>query len=88
MNEAVFADIEDDQDAHNVLVQLIERQPTLLRLTDLVRELGDPQDFSHSDGVERAVAALERVDLVFREGSLVLPTPSALRAFELLRGQP
>ena len=47
-------------------------QPTILRLCDLIREVGC------RDAVERAVRELVKVGLLHRQGECVLPTPAAV----------
>jgi hypothetical protein len=62
-----------------VLRHVLNEQPTIFRLCDLVRELAlDPEVFGHRDGVERAVRDLTRVGLIHRMGECVLPTPTAV----------
>lgn len=75
---------EDQRDERAVLVHLVETHPTTLKLSDLTRELGDPEDFSERDRIERAVRELIKGGLLFRAECGVLPTRSALRAYELL----
>jgi hypothetical protein len=62
-----------------VLRQVLTSQPTILRLCDLIRELGT------RDAVERAVRELTKVGLLHRQGECVLPTPAAVhvRGMEL-----
>jgi hypothetical protein len=66
-----------------VLSYVIETHPTTLRLSDLIRELGDPDDFAKRDGVERAVRELVKGGLLFRCEGAVLPTRQALYLLEL-----
>jgi hypothetical protein len=62
-----------------VLWHVLSEQPTIFRLCDLVRELAKvPDNFSHRDRVEQAVSELVKVGLLYREGQLVLPTPTAV----------
>ena len=75
---------EDTQDERVVLVHVIESQPTTLRLSDLIRELGDPDDFAKRDGIERAVRELVKGGMLFRCEGAVLPTRQALYAYEVL----
>jgi hypothetical protein len=77
---------EDLKDERAVLVHLVETFPQTLRLSDLIREMGGSEDFSKRDPVERAVKELMRGGLLFRCSGAVLPTRSALRAYELLMG--
>lgn len=67
-----------------VLVHITHHYPTAFRISDLVRELTDGSDFSERDRIERAVAELVQVGLLFRCEAAVLPTRAALRAYEVL----
>jgi hypothetical protein len=75
---------EDLRDERAVLVHVIETFPETLRLSDLIREMGGSEDFRKRDGVERAVRDLVMGGLLFRCEAAVLPTRTALRAYELL----
>lgn len=75
---------EDRQDERAVLLHVVQSHPTTLRLSDLIRDLSDPEDFHDRDRLERAVRELIKGGLVFRSGGAVLPTRSALYAYELL----
>jgi len=75
---------EDLQDEAVVLIHVVKAQPTTLRLSDLIRELGDPEDFAKRDRIERAVRELVRTGLLFRCEGAVLPTRPAIRAYEVL----
>ncbi len=77
-------DAEDRRDERAVLVHVVEIHPTTLRLSDLIRDLSDPEEFSERDRIERAVRELMRGGLLFRCEGAVLPTRSALYAYELL----
>ena len=69
-----------------VLRHVLNWQPTILRLCDLIRELAkDPGDFGHRDGVREAVRDLIKVGLLHRQGECILPTPAAVyvRGWEL-----
>jgi hypothetical protein len=77
---------EDQRDETAVFVHVVETYPDTLRLSDLIRELGDPEDFSERDRTERAVRELVSAGLLFRSEAVVLPTRTALRAYELLAG--
>jgi hypothetical protein len=62
-----------------VLRHILDWQPTILRLEDLIREVSpDPREFSHRDGVARAVRELRKVGLLHRQGECVLPTPATV----------
>jgi hypothetical protein len=77
---------EDLRDEKAIFVHVVETHPTTLKLSDLIRELGDPEEFSERDRIERAVRELVKGGLVFRCECGVLPTRAALRAYELLVG--
>jgi hypothetical protein len=50
-----------------VLRHVLDWQPTILRMCDLIREVSrDPSEFGHRDGVERAVRDLTKVGLLHR----------------------
>jgi hypothetical protein len=77
-------DAEDWQVQIAVLHHVVACYPETLRLSDLIGDLGDPEDFAHRDRTERAVATLVKVGLLFEaEGDAVLPTRAAIRAFEV-----
>lgn len=76
--------VEDLQDERAVFIHVVETHPTTLKLSDLTRELGDPEDFQERDRIERAVRELVKGGLLFRAECGVLPTRAALRAYELL----
>jgi hypothetical protein len=78
--------VEDLRDERAVLVHVVEVHPATLKLSDLTRELSDPEDFSERDRIERAVRELVKGGLMFRAECGVLPTRAALRAYELLVG--
>ncbi len=75
---------EDLKDERAILVHVVETFPETLRLSDLTRELGDPENFAERDRTERAVRELVKAGLLFRSEGVVLPTRTALRAYELL----
>lgn len=75
---------EDLRDERAVLVHLVETFPQTLRLSDLIREMGGSEDFAKRDAIERAARELIRAGLLFRCSGAVLPTRTALRAYELL----
>jgi hypothetical protein len=66
-----------------VLIHVVETFPTTLRLSDLIRELGNPDDFAKRDAIERAVRSLVNVGLLFRCEGAVLPTRQTAHAYEL-----
>jgi len=74
---------EDLRDENAVLVHVVVTHPGTLRLSDLIRELCDPDDFGERDAIERAVRELVKAGLLFRCEGAVLPTRSALRAYEV-----
>jgi hypothetical protein len=75
---------EDRRDERAVLNHVVESHPTTLRLSDLIRDLSDAEDFAERDRIERAVRELVKGGLLFRCGGAVLPTRSALYAYQLL----
>jgi hypothetical protein len=75
---------EDQQTERAILGLVIDAHPATLRLSDLIREVGDPDNFAKRDAVERAVRELVKGGLLFRCEGAVLPTRSALYASELL----
>jgi hypothetical protein len=77
-------DDEDRKEERAVLLHVVESHPTTLRLSDLIRDLSDPEDFHERDRLERAVRELIKGGLLFRSGGAVLPTRSALYSYELL----
>jgi len=75
---------EDLRDERAILVHVIDTYPGTLRLSDLILEFGGAEDFRKRDGVERAVRDLTKGGLLFRCEGAVLPTRTAVRAYELL----
>ncbi|HKH63836.1 MAG TPA: hypothetical protein VKA35_00070 [Solirubrobacterales bacterium] len=75
---------EDLKEERAILAHVIETFPETLRLSDLIREMGGSEEFTKRDAVERAVRELVMGGLLFRCESAVLPTRTALRAYELL----
>jgi hypothetical protein len=77
--QAMAAASEDDFYEQAVLRHVLGWQPTVLRDSDLIREVAkDPDDFGDQDAVNRAVRELVKVGLLFRQGECVLPTPALL----------
>ena len=74
---------EDQQTEGAVLSHVLITHPVTLRLSDLIRELGDVDDFAKRDAVERAVRELVKSGLLFRCEGAVLPTRQALYLCEL-----
>lgn len=83
-NEAASPAAEDQQDERAILVHVVETFPETLRLSDLIRELADSDDFPRRDAIERAVWELVKGGLLYRCEGVVLPARTALRAHELL----
>lgn len=70
-----------------VLRHILDWQPTLLRMADLIREVCiDPDDFTHKDSVERGVRELTKAGLLHRLGECVLPTPQLVYAHDMELG--
>lgn len=74
----------DRRDEGEVLRHVIEVHPGTLRLADLIRELGEPDDSAQRDGIERAVRELVKGGLLFRCEGAVLPTRQALYLCDVL----
>ena len=74
----------DRRDEGKVLRHVIAVHPAALRLTDLIRELGELDDFVRRDGIERAVRELVKGGLLFRCEGAVLPTRQALYLCDVL----
>ncbi len=73
----------DLKDERAILAHVVETYPATLRLSDLIREFGGSEDFRARDGIDRAVRGLVKGGLLFRCQGGVLPTRTALRAYEL-----
>lgn len=60
-----------------VIRNVLDWQPTILRLGDLI-QLIDPgsDEFPHRDSVRQAVSELTKVGLLHRQGECILPTPA------------
>lgn len=82
--KAVGNAAEDLRDERAILAHVVESYPETLRVSDLILEFGGTKDFRKRDGVERAVKELVAGGLLFRCEGAVLPTRTALRAYELL----
>jgi len=78
---------EDLKAERAVFIHVVEAFPASLRLSDLIREMGASGDARERDGVERAVRELVKGGLLFRCEGAVLPTRTALRAYELLEAE-
>jgi hypothetical protein len=75
---------DDLRDERAILAHVVDTYPATLRLSDLIRELGDPDDFTERDRTERAIRELVKTGLLFRCEGAVLPTRTALHAYRLL----
>ena len=68
-----------------VLQLVLELHPTLLTVSELVREVsGENAAFAECDAVERAVRDLAGVGLLHHQDGFAIPTRGALRFNELL----
>ena len=86
MHEQATSATADGDYEEAVLRHVLNWQPTILRLCDLIRELArDPREFAHRDAVREAVRDLTKAGLLHRQGECVLPTPAAVyvRGWEL-----
>jgi hypothetical protein len=81
---AVSNAAQDQRNEGAVLRHVVETHPATLRLSDLIRELGNPDDFSERDGIERAVRELVNAGLLFKSEGAVLPTRQALYLWQTL----
>lgn len=75
---------EDRRDEGAVLRHVVETHPATLRLSDLIRELSDPDEVDGRDRIERAVRELVRAGLLFRCEGAVLPTRQTLYLWQTL----
>lgn len=75
---------QDQREEGVVLRHVVDAHPATLRLSDLIRELGDPDDFEQRDGIERAVRELVKGGLLFKSEGAVLPTRQALYLCDVL----
>ena len=82
-HQSASPEAEDRQDQIATLRHVMATHPDTLRLPDLIRDLGDPNEFAHRDRIERAIAALVKAGLLYEAGGEVLPTRAAIRAFEV-----
>ena len=74
----------DQRDEGEVLRHVVAVHPATLRLSDLIRELGDPDDFSRRDAIERAIQELVKGGLLFKCEGAVLPTRQTLYLCDVL----
>jgi superfamily II helicase len=75
-SQATAGRSQDDYLEEAVLRHILAWQPTMLRMSDLIREVAkDPDDFGSRDDVSRAVRELTKAGLLHRLGECVLPTP-------------
>ena len=76
---------QDIRDQGVVLIHVLTRQPTLLTIPDLVREItAGSEDFGEGDAMERAVRDLTGVGLLLCPSGLAVPTPAAQRFLAIL----
>ena len=77
---------QDIRDQGVVLIHVLTRQPTLLTIPDLVREItaGSEDKASEGDAMERAVRDLTGVGLLMCPNGLAVPTPAARRFLAIL----
>ena len=85
-SEAKSTDAEDRQEERRVLAHVVQMYPSHLRLSDVIRELGDPKEFAERDAIERAVRELIAGGLLFRCETMILPTRAALKFDEVIEG--
>lgn len=70
-----------------VLELVLSRHHARFTATDLARELGAAsQGRSDRSTVDRVIASLVEVGLLYRDGDFVLPSPAARRFDQLLGG--
>jgi hypothetical protein len=74
----------DRREEGAVLRHVIEVHPATLLISDLIRELSEPDDYAERDGIERAVRELVKGGLLFRCEGAVLPTRQALYLCDVL----
>lgn len=75
---------EDRSDEGAVLRHVVEVHPATLRLSDLIRELSESDEFGERDRIERAVRELLKGGLLFRCEEAVLPTRQTLYLWDTL----
>jgi hypothetical protein len=77
---------EGDVATESAVLQLVlDLHPTLLTVTELVREVaGEQAGFAEEDAVRRAVRDLGGSGLLHRKDDFAIPTRAALRFNELL----
>lgn len=77
---------QDIKDQGIVLMHVLHRHPTLLRIPDLAREItAGSKGFAEGDAVERAVRELTGVGLMHCPNGLAIPAPAALRFLKILQ---
>ncbi len=81
-----WTNIEGDIATESAVLQLVlDLHPTLLTVTEVVREIaGENPDFAARDSVERAVRDLSGAGLLHHRDAFAIPTRAALRFNELL----
>lgn len=67
-----------------VLQQLLDLHPAQLSFDELLRALGEEEDFGRRDAVERAVQELAAAGLLNHNGALLAPSRAALLCDRLL----
>ena len=76
---------QDIRDQGVVLIHILTRQPTLLTIPDLVREItAGSDDFAEGDAMERAVRDLTGVGLLMCPSGIAVPTLAAQRFLKIL----
>lgn len=85
-SEDSWTNIEGDLATESAVLQLVlDLHPTLLTVTEVVREVaGENPGFAERDSVERAVRDLSGAGLLHRRDGFAIPTRAALRVSELL----
>jgi hypothetical protein len=77
--QATAAPMDDSFYEEAVTRNILDWQPTILRLEDLIQLIApDPSQFSHRDAVALAVSELTKVGLLHRQGECILPTPALI----------
>lgn len=81
-----WATREGDVATESAVLQLVlDLHPTVLTVTELVREVaGEQAGFAEQDSVRRAVRDLSGAGLLHRRDEFAIPTRAALRFSELL----
>lgn len=78
--DPISNEVNDLRDQGVVLMVVLAKHPAQFRLRDLIGEVGSEHpDFREKDRIKRAVRDLVAVDLLYRSGATVVPTPASLR---------